>query len=148
MNERRRLQKYLAPRSLLRIVTALRRFRIPVQLFSLAAAQTTGPQHAIKDRSAKDDAPMNHIHSAVTETSPRSIPTPLLPIFYLSAIRCQCVKRDVVPKAPFRAFAAKAPTALPAQDGPMSPSRRDRMLQARHQMKGFPPVTATVVPEV
>ena len=147
MNERRRLQKYLAPRSLLRIVTALAApYSYPAVLARCGADDR--PQHAIKDRSAKDERANNHIHSAVTETSPRSIPTPLLPIFYLSAIRCQCVKRDVVPKAPFRAFAAKAPTALPAQDGPMSPSRRDRMLQARHQMKGFPPVTATVVPEV
>ncbi len=33
-------------------------------------------------------------------------------------------------------------------DHEIAPIRRDGMLEARHQMKGFPPVTATVVPEV
>jgi len=36
----------------------------------------------------------------------------------------------------------------PIANDEIAPIRRDWMLQARHQMKGFPPVTATVVPEV
>jgi hypothetical protein len=36
----------------------------------------------------------------------------------------------------------------PTANDEIAPIRRDWMLQARHQMKGFPPVTATVVPEV